>query len=1015
MGLRLDITGGMDTVTSPDLTKGWPYLQNVRKNLKGWTEARPPLGTNLLSSRIFPDSTPNSLVRLNDIYGPPAGYAIISGGAGSLNVGTTQVSTGLSGNPLSYLPYRPPSSPRPYCYIADSSMAVSILSPSYAAYGPVAGMLKVNTSGICYKTGIKEPQVAPSVVVDSTPGATAGPNWVSYRYTYRDKNTGATSNPSPESPPQILLQSNVNGTVQGSQYATNLTFNSTQYEFVSVFRTKGGVNPGTVTDYVVAHNFGMSMPANVRVDGVLIGLNWAGQYAGTGVLSGVALFYQGAIIGQVKGPGILNAQFIGASGTTITQGGNSDTWGTVLDAAIVNDNTFGFGVQITTQESGGSDRSFLYTFTITVYYTVLNTTLTCTPSLDPQVNVIDIYRSDPGLDNYTYVGTVLNSAPAFLDTLTDLEVAANPILEYDNFEPFPSIDLPRSGVVNVIDSSGDVNWNSGDLFNIRWLPGTTVLIADSTNGSLIPYTLYNRPSSPTALKVFTSTKSTTGFLTLGFPPAGNNLVYQIAEPELAAQASQVIWGPTPDNAGSFYFGLDPNNPGDLLWSKGNNFDSAPDTNRLFICSPSESLVNGTVTSELSTVFSTDRFWLLYNNFSDAVATVTGTAGQQWVPIQSAATRGLYMRYAIAALGSLIGWRAKDGMFLSIGGGPEQSISENIYNLFTHGGQQPTSITLGGYTIYPPNDALPNFQTLQIIPGYIFYDFVDINAVYHTLVYDMEAKGWSVDVYNPVGMYHSWAVGNVNQVLVGCVDGTVRTFDSVAGTEVGTAVIMTACQNAGSTRTIKRIGGIFIRALAKAKITLAFWANRINQAITGFNPGVIGTSGVESDYLTDLTSATVLGKTSADVNDLSAVFSWPLGSGNILSEWEPDWNVLPESIIGWKTAQISYGAKGWCSIPWINLSYQSTGIVTLVMNLAGNNNDVLPPVTLSFPATGGNQVKQFLTLPPNKFKLVSWTANSPLPFTIYAADSEAMLYSWGEGSKPINPFSGQGFGIKTSTT
>lgn len=1061
---RLDIAGGIDTVTSPDLIQqGYPYLQNVRRNLHGRTVARPALGNALNTTA----DNPQSLTRLNDPYLP--GYALIIGAAGKMYVNAAAVATGLSGAPLSFLPYRPPSTPRPWMYVADPSLAVTLSNPAYPQ--TQCGMLKVRSDGTLYKTGIKEPQVAPSVTVNPgivtgvtgsggsgmTPGtyplvfsggggtgaagtiqvtsstivnitvtnggngytslptvtaatggtpptltatvSSVGPNWVSYRYIYRS-DEGAKSNPSPFSPPQVLPQSSVNGSYKvDSGYAARLTFNASQYEFNSnTIRTSGGVQPGTVTDYVIAHNFGLTLPTGVKVDGVQIALNWAGQYAGTGVLSGVSLFYQGNILGQVKGPGILNQQFVSSGGITITQGGDSDPWGTQLDDVIVNDPTFGFGVQITSLESGGSDRSFLYSFTITVYYTVIAATLTATASDDPQTKFIDIFRQDPGLDNYTFVGTVPNSAPSFSDNLTDLEVVANPILEYDNFEPFPSIDLPRKGVVNI-GANGAVTWVSGDVFNPRWLPNNIMLIADSS-GSSVPYLLWNRPSSSTAMLVYTTTTSATGYITLGYPPTGTNLAWEIAEPELAAQPSPVIWGPTPDNAGAFYFGVDELNPGDIVWSKGNNFDSAPDTNRMTLTSPTEPMMNGTVTSELTTAFSTDRFWLLYNNFADAIATVTGTAGQQWVPIQSAATRGLYMPHAIDALGAMIGWRAKDGICVSQGGGPEDIITDSIRNLFPQGGQAPAPVAIGGFTVYPPDDTRPDKQIIALVPGYIFYDYQDVNGNPRTLVYDFEAKGWSVDVYSPTVNCHRWAIGNVNQILVGCNDGTVRAFDST-GTEDQTAVILTPSNNNGSTRIVKRIGGVFLRALAASAVTLAFWKDRIQAAITGFTPGTAGTGASETDYLVDFTQST-----NADVKDLACSFSWPIGSGNILSEWQPDWTMLPEAVIGWKTGQLSYRQPGWGSIPWIELAYSSTAAVTLVMALAGNQGDTLAPITLTFPSTGGAQIKQFMTLPVNKFKIVGWTANSTQPFTIFADDSVAELNAWGSGTKPIKPFSGQ---------
>jgi hypothetical protein len=530
------------------------------------------------------------------------------------------------------------------------------------------------------------------------------------------------------------------------------------------------------------------------------------------------------------------------------------------------------------------------------------------------------------------------------------------------------------------------------------LPGTDILI----NG--IAYVLYNRPTSTTQMEVYNTVTSDTGFISFGFPPSATGATWQINEPDLAAEPSPVLWGPTPDSGGgSFMMGLDPLNPGDLLTSMGNNFDSAPSSQRLYICSPSEGLVNGIVTSELHVVFSPERFWLLYANFSDAVATVTGTTGSLWTPVQAASTRGLYMRYALAGIGSLIAFRAKDGIFVSHGGGPEQDISANIYNLFPHGEPEgPSSVVIGGQTIYPPDDTKPNAQTIACVPGYIFYDYQDTMGTPRTLVYDMEAKGWVVDTYTPTVNCHALATG-VNQILCGCTDGTIRSFDA-AGTETGTAMLITRCEGKGSTRVIKRIGGVFLRAVAASAVTLSFWANRLQTAITGFSPSTAGTGASESDYLIDFTSAT-----NSDVTDLACQFSWALGSGNILSEWQPDWTFLPASVIGWKTGLLSYGNRGWGHVEWINLAYQSTAAVTLVMTMDNGS-----AITLTFPSTSGAQVKQFMTFPRNKFKIVGWTANSTKPFTIYTSDTELMYAGWGTKSGIIRPFEA-GFGTGSATT
>ena len=353
--------GGMNTVEAPDILKpgSYPFLQNTRKLLGGRMVARPPLGSNLIPSAL--PSGVTSLTRMNDPYAPSPHYVRVIGAAGVMYVESTSVATGLSTNPLSFLPYRPSESPRPWCYVADPSLTVTI--PSYSAYGTVCGMLKVRSDGTVYKTGIKEPQVAPVIVASTVQGVTdvsivtpgsgqtdgtypingvggggtlaqvtitisggqittasvtnagsgytsvpafpvtfggtpgtllatigaVGPNWVTYRNTYRSSVTGAVSNPSPESPPQIVPQTSKSKSAPtGTGSALNssqITINSSQYEYnnfngANEIRTTGSVGAGVVTDYIVARNLGFSIPTGVNIDGVLSAMTWNGHFQG---------------------------------------------------------------------------------------------------------------------------------------------------------------------------------------------------------------------------------------------------------------------------------------------------------------------------------------------------------------------------------------------------------------------------------------------------------------------------------------------------------------------------------------------------------------------------------------------------------------------------------------------------------------------------------------------------------------------------------------------------------------
>ncbi len=433
---------------------------------------------------------------------------------------------------------------------------------------------------------------------------------------------------------------------------------------------------------------------------------------------------------------------------------------------------------------------------------VLDNTVSILWSPDPQVDKVDFYRQDSGLANPTYVATGPNTNPPtpIVDSLSDLDAATNQVLEFDNFEPFPSIDLPAAGVVNV--SGGIITWVSGTQFNVRWLPGTVIEIGSPTQ---LAYTLISRPTSVT---------------TMAIPdvPDGTNLVYNIAEPILAQQCLPYFFGPT-DNINFMFAVGDPLRPGTLYWCKGSNFDSAPDTNQFDVTDPGEALVNGAISGGFGVLFSIKRAWLIAPNFFNALATVTGTDGSTWSLQESAITRGLYMpRCIVVTGGGIFYFRVSDGVHVSAGGGASKSITDqDIYPLFSHededgGTSVPQPITIAGYTVYPPDDSQPQKQRFSYSSGYLYYDYVDTTSTPRTLVFDEAAGGWVVDVYTPPATIHAPDDGqSVQGFLVGCSDGTVRQLAS-GGTEVATAVLLTPAFDFGDTRNIKKIGDCYIETL-----------------------------------------------------------------------------------------------------------------------------------------------------------------------------------------------------------
>jgi hypothetical protein len=812
-GFRFE-QGGINTVLPPDQLppSRYPYAQNIRwyqdKRVGSRSvedDAVVTLPTNVHSIRRLNDSTP---------AGPATGFVLIEGAGGNLFAGFTMVNSGLSGNPLSLVPFRPNQSVQPWMYVADSNK-----------------MLKVRSDGLCYAMGIAEPQVAPSVHanVAATVISTIGDVTV---YVFGDsphsgpvgqyiwRNPSDTGSSGPE---RGIGQADVTVTGNSLIFDSAATGSPTvpmQWEILDAagasLGTKSLFEPALESEGYSDFNFvaqaSLYVPAagaytftiaskDSPIWGIGEGTGGVPTWTGKGTKRGQTNQTK-TVIG---GYDLLPVTYSNDGGGFTCTGSVSVTFPAagVYPIELDYDYWYHSTRHCTIEVNGASippisssiivDAIYRYTYrssatgatsnpspsSIAISLPVSSTDLTAVPSVDPQVDKIDWYRQDAGLLEFTYVGTSPNSTVPFTDTLLDLEVAGNPLLQFDNFQPFPSIDLPKAGVVNIaagsITGTLNVTWVSGNQFNTRWLPGTIMVIGT------VAYTLYNRPTSATSVIVI---------LPGDVPTALTNLPYEIAEPDLAAQPMPSMWGPT-DNVNFMFACGDHLRPGVLYWTKGNNPDSAPDTNQEDVTSPSEPLMNGAIVSGIAMVFSTERAWLIYPNFFNALATVTGVAGSQFSLVESIATRGLYIRNCICTDGGgNVFFRGKDGIYVSPGGTGAQSITDaDLFNIFPHEGFKPVPITRAGYTIYPPDDTKPESQSLRSANGYVYYDYLDATSVPRTLVFDIQAKAWVVDVYGVPVTTHVLEEGpNVNGTLVGCTDGTVRPL--VSGAEASSTTHVT---------------------------------------------------------------------------------------------------------------------------------------------------------------------------------------------------------------------------------
>lgn len=164
----LDLTHPINRVPSGRVT----IAQNIRSYSVGSINFR-----NLLTAAIQTYSVaPHTIRRLNDSTpnGPTDGYILTVGAGTGLYAGATEVATGMSGNPVSMVPFRPNTSVQPWMYVGDSAADGNVTITTKSLYSGstatfvTSGMLKIRSDGVCYKMGIKEPQTAPAVSTENS-------------------------------------------------------------------------------------------------------------------------------------------------------------------------------------------------------------------------------------------------------------------------------------------------------------------------------------------------------------------------------------------------------------------------------------------------------------------------------------------------------------------------------------------------------------------------------------------------------------------------------------------------------------------------------------------------------------------------------------------------------------------------------------------------------------------------------------------------------------------------------
>ncbi len=360
-------------------------------------------------------------------------------------------------------------------------------------------------------------------------------------------------------------------------------------------------------------------------------------------------------------------------------------------------------------------------------------------SYDPQIDSWDIFRYGGTVPSWRRVGVALSTASTFTDNLSDAGALAGQLLEFDNFEPWPTVDLPWSvtlgvGGVTAMGVKGTVVviFGPSSAFPVsimRWLPGTLI----GFNGDPV-FTLWNRPV-PIAGGVLFRLVEDAGSLTI--------TEAQVTEPNVAAQPLPYLWGP---DANGVVFGCgDPFRPGVFYSAKQLNPDATPN-NVYDLTPPSEPLLGGEVIQGVSLIASTERWWQLQPAF---------TLPQRWIPVEIPAGRGLASGNNCSTTdGKLVYFWAKDGVYAMNPGAPAVNLTQDdLANLFPHDGVPGQDVTYNGHVIKAPDYKYVSRFRISVINDILRAHYADSTGTQRCLVLDMSKDGddrprmaWSYDLY-----------------------------------------------------------------------------------------------------------------------------------------------------------------------------------------------------------------------------------------------------------------------------
>jgi hypothetical protein len=595
---------------------------------------------------------------------------------------------------------------------------------------------------------------------------------------------------------------------------------------------------------------------------------------------------------------------------------------------------------------------------------------------DAQIDTWDIFRYGGTITSWRFIGSVPSSTLTFRDIYDDSAAEAGDELDFDNFEPWPSVDVPNFGTATqVVGTVAVVSTTDTDI--LQYLPGTLIRF-----GGQNFYTFRQRP-------MFISG---TSYLIQLIENAGNgtNLPYLIQEPFLANQHLPYMWGP--DANGVIFACGDQFRPGTLYFAKPYAPDSAPDTFNQEISSPTEPLLGGEVLDGVPYVASSLYWWRLYFQ--------PDNPSQRYSAVKEPIPRGLAAPFGHCNDGSAIYWWAKDGIWSTAQGSLTDA---DLYDLFPHEGVKGQSVTYNGITVQAPDYSQAAKFRLAYANGYLYAIYVNNIGTYQMLVLNVRTGAWSADSYGGTQSIFSVyqieqppaSTGVLNPVVLlagttgpGFAEGRIYIQTDLVDDPNSTPIACTLATfefDGGDLRAPKQWGDYFLDLVPAAP------AGVVTKAMS-LGAGVAPTNTVPSGTVRTRIPLSVGGVIVSDFLGLFLQWSDDFtvqSTPTQLFAWQPSFDIQPAKTIAWSTFGTSFGMQGYGHIRQIAIAWVSLQPITLTIA----SFDGQSPLPITIPSSGGSYQKQMFPVSANKGQLFFFQATSPATFQIFENDIEIHVGPW----------------------